>query len=215
MKEFSQEYYKLLTEDYAGINLTRITDYSEFYNKQIIDSVEPYVQSTVFAESLNANKLMIDVGFGGGFPILPMAFKINDCKFVGVETRAKKANVVGEIATRLGLENVKLHHNRIENILIDIDATVTFKAVGKVYDFLSKINTTRNIQVFFYKGPNFYELEADQLKKASKEWELIEEKEIMVPEVEKRYLIGFKNKNVPHGTGKIKTNNLVKLSDIL
>jgi 16S rRNA (guanine527-N7)-methyltransferase len=213
VEKFSREYYKLLTKEYAGINLTRINEYNEFEAKQIVDSVKPYEESTIFKDLLNSHKLMIDIGFGGGFPILPMANLLPDIQFVGVETRNKKCKVVGEMAEKLGLKNTKFVHSRLENFFIDKECVCTLKAVGKVYDFLSKISTDKIITVFFYKGPNFYELEKDQLEKVKKDWKIIEEREIDVPGTDKRIFIGFRNKNVLHGTFDIK--QLVKLSSIL
>ena len=212
MEDFSSRYYKLLTDDYAGINLTRITDFEEFQLKQIEDSILPLKISNIFNTDIMAADIVIDVGFGGGFPLLPLAYKLPEKKFLGVETRGKKVKVVGEIAALLSLNNVVFKHERIENILIDKKAVVTFKAVGKVHDFLSKINTTEKIRVYFYKGPNFYEIEREQIEKARKDWEIIEEVEIDVPGTEGRILIGFENKKVPHGT--IRSNQLVKVSMI-
>lgn len=213
MKEFAKEYFRLLTEDYKTINLTRINEYSDFFNKQIIDSIEVYKQSIVFKEALDRSKIMIDIGFGGGFPILPMANLLSDIKFLGIETRKKKCTVVGEISDKLGLRNVNFLHSRIEEVLIDKEVVCTLKAVGKVGDFLSRINTSKKIKVFFYKGPGFYELEKESLQTALRDWKIIEEKEIIVPNTDKRLIIGFENKNVPHGT--VKDNKLVKVSSII
>jgi 16S rRNA (guanine527-N7)-methyltransferase len=213
MKQFVLKYYELLTDTYRSINLTRITNYDDFYTKQILDSIEPIHQSKTFEAGLAKFNLIIDVGFGGGFPILPLAFQLPNHQFIGIETRRKKVDVVSEIASSLQILNTKFLHERIENILIDLDAIITFKAVGKVYDFLSKINIKPNInvEVYFYKAKNFYELEQNQLTLAQEFWEIICEDEISIPGVDKRYLIGFKNKhkNVPRGT-----KDLVKVSSI-
>lgn len=215
MKDFAKRYYDLLVGEYKGINLTRITDYEEFYSKQILDSIAPYEQSDFFKESISKSEVYVDIGFGGGFPLLPLAFLNPEKKFVGVETRGKKARVVQEIADKLGLKNVKTIHERIENIIIDKKACCSLKAVGKVNDFLTKFKSDQTIQVFFYKGPNFYELEKDQIIECKKDWMTIFESEIVVPNTDKRYLVGYENKKVPCGTYEKKTNNLVKLSDLL
>lgn len=215
MMDFSKRYYDLLVGEYSGINLTRINDYDEFYNKQIIDSIKPLKVSKTFSGNLEHTKTLLDVGFGGGFPVLPIAYLHKEYKCLGVDTRAKKARVVNEIAVKLGLKNVQLFHSRIEHLLIDIPATVTFKAVGKVGDFLNKINTNQKLHVYFYKGPNFYTLEKEQIEEIKKDWNIIEEIEIEVEGVDKRYLIGFENKRVPHRTAVKTSNNLVKLSELL
>lgn len=213
MKEFAEKYYNLLNGEYKGINLTRITDFDEFYNKQILDSIEPLEQSLFFKSSIQEVGTFIDIGFGGGFPILPLAKLLPEVNFIGIETRNKKVKVVGEIAEKLDLENVSLIHERIENVDVDIPAVCSLKAVGKVGDFLSRINSPYRTTVFFYKGPNFRELEKESLEEALKSWDIVTEQEIIIPGTEKRYLVGFQPKNVPCGTKKGK--QLVKVSDIV
>lgn len=210
MKKFTEDYYDLLNTTYAGINLTRINDFEEFENKQIIDSIEPYKSSKVFKDILDQKKVLIDVGFGGGFPILPLAKLLPKYKFYGIETRNKKVTTVGKIADELLIENIKLIHQRIENVVIDIDAVITFKAVGKVHDFLEKINTDRFIEVFFYKGPSFYEFEKEQLIEVKKKWDIIEETKLNIPGTDERNFIGFRNKNQIINSKH--ANQLVKLS---
>lgn len=210
MNEFIKKYFDLLNTTYSGINLTRINTYEEFENKQIIDSIEPYHQSEVFKSLLDSKKILIDVGFGGGFPILPLAKKLPDYKFYGIETRNKKVRTVSKIASELNIKNTCLIHNRLENILIDLDVVMTLKAVGKVNDFLKKINCNGTIEVFFYKGPNFYELESEQLCEAKKNWDMIEELEITIPGTDQRNFIGFRNKKPVKSIDN--TNNLVNLS---
>ncbi len=212
MKEFSQKYLNLLTGEFAGINLTRIESPEEFYQKQIIDSILPQTESKVFKNALESTKLLVDVGFGGGFPILPLAFTNPDKKFIGFDARAKKATVVQKIANSLGLQNATLKHQRIELVDFDMDAVITFKAVGKVADYLPLLRTNKTLYVFFYKGPNFYELE-DIEEMLEKDWELIEEKSYDVPGTEGRLLLGFKNRKVLRGT--IQTEKIIKFSELL
>jgi len=212
MKEFSQKYLNLLTGEFAGINLTRITSPEEFYQKQIIDSVLPQVESKIFKNCLEKTNLLVDVGFGGGFPILPLAFKNPDKKFIGFEARAKKAQVVQKIAKALGLNNVFLKHQRLETVDFDLETVITFKGVGKVSDYLPLLRTSSTLYVFFYKGPNFYELE-DIEDMLESNWELIEEKAYDVPGTEGRVLLGFKNRKVLRGT--IQTEKIIKFSELL
>ena len=212
MKEFAKKYLDLLTGEFAGINLTRIESPEDFYNKQILDSVMPMTESKVFRNCLETTKIVVDVGFGGGFPILPLAFKNPDVKFIGMEARAKKAQVVQSIANSLGLTNATLKHQRLDFVDFDVDTVITFKAVGKVIDFLPMIRTDKTVYVFFYKGPNFYELE-DIEELLEKNWELIEEKSYDVPGTEGRVLLGFKNRKVLRGT--IVTEKIIKFSSLL
>jgi 16S rRNA (guanine527-N7)-methyltransferase len=210
MKEFSKKYLDLLTGEFAGINLTRIQSEEEFYQKQIVDSVLPETESEVFKEQLEKTKILVDIGFGGGFPILPLAFNNPDKKFYGFDARAKKVEVVRKIADKLELKNVKLMHYKVEEIEFDKDVVVTFKAVGKVSDFLPLFKTTKTLHVFFYKGPNFYDLE--DIESVLDNWEVVEEISYDVPGTEGRLLLGFKNKKVLRGT---KTEKNIKFSSLL
>lgn len=212
MLDFSIRYLNVLQTKLKGLNLTRILDADEFYHKQILDSINPYLQSELFKEHVQKRKVVVDVGFGGGFPILPLAKLLPDVKFVGVETRRKKADAVRLIAEELGLTNVTLVHSRLEDFLFDRPAVITFKAVGTAIDYLPIIHrTTNDISTFLYKGPNFMELEGKDLPKLEKEWKLLENQEISVPGTEQRFLVSFASQNVPRGTSK----TLVKLSQFL
>lgn len=211
MLDFSIRYLNILKTQLAGLNLTNILDPDEFYQKQILDSILPYQESDLFQKSVAETKIVVDVGFGGGFPILPLAKLLPDVKFVGVESRRKKAEAVTLIAKELGLSNVKLVHSRLEDFYFDRPTTVTFKAVGTISDYLPIINSSHPMKVFFYKGPSFMQLEGEQIKKIEKQWKLLENQEIKVPGTQQRFLVSFQRENVPRGTAK----TLVKLSDFL
>lgn len=212
MLDFSIRYLNVLKTKLAGLNLTNILDQDEFYHKQILDSINPYLQSDLFKSHVQKRGVVVDVGFGGGFPILPLAKLLPEIKFVGVESKRKKVDAVKLIAEELELTNVKLVHSRLEDFLFDRPATITFKAVGTAIDYLPAIqHTTSDISVFLYKGPNFLELEGASLKKIERDWKLLENQEIQVPGTQQRFLVSFEAQNVPRGTSK----TLVKLSDFL
>ncbi len=208
MKDFSERFLKLLNEDFATLNLTRITDPEEFYQKQIIDSIEP---TTLFESFDNEIKkgLHLDIGFGGGFPLLPLAYKYPDTKFIGFEARRKKSDAVNEIASLLGLENVKTYHHRIETVEIDVPCSISFKAVGKIQEFLKKINLSSEAKVYFYKGPNVHELENPKEKIAN--FRKLIDKPYGLSGTLGRTFIAYEGSIVPRGTKK----NLVKLSELL
>lgn len=211
MLDFSLKYLHILKTDLQGLNLTNILDEEEFYHKQILDSVNPYLQSKLFQSEVAEKGVVVDVGFGGGFPILPLAKLLPHIKFVGVETRRKKADAVRLIAEKLGLTNVTLVHSRLEDFYFDEPAVITFKAVGTIMDYLPIINhNSKETTVFFYKGPSFEETEAVHINKLNNSWKLMNLEEIEVPHTQRRCLATFKAVNVPRGT-----KHLVKLSDFL
>lgn len=210
MRDFSQSYRDLLFGEYATLNLTRISDPEEFYEKQIIDSIYPLEAFPEFKLELEDKRLHIDVGFGGGFPLLPLAKAIEPLVSVGFEARRKKAEAVQEISKKLGLDNVHTFHHRIESVLLDQDCVVTFKAVGKITEFLKKISVQQGsrVTVYFYKGPNLLELENVPEHVGIFKKKLLSEYKL--PNGHIRYFVAYEALNVPRGTKK----NLVKLSQL-
>lgn len=198
MKDFSDKLLDLLTHKYAGLNLTRITGPKEFYEKQILDSVSALEQSPMYSQSLNRYRYHIDIGFGGGFPLLPMAKLNPSIQFIGLEARAKKVKAVNEIAKTLGLENVCCLHQRYETIHFDRPASISFKAVGPIHKLLKGFKSFEELDVFFYKGPQVFELE--DVPKEYDGWKQLCSDPVNVPGTDARYLIGYRKKTVPRGT---------------
>ena len=126
MKNFSKKYLEVLTTELAGLNLTRITDPDEFYNKQVMDSVKPYEECESFQSNVNEAKLLVDVGTGGGFPLLPLAYHLPEINFLGIDSKSKKVEAIKKIYNYMELSNVNAVHERIENILFDRKCVITF-----------------------------------------------------------------------------------------
>jgi len=210
MKEFCEKYLNILETEFKGLNLTRITDPDEFYNKQVLDSLLPLESSEVFLNVLKERGILVDVGFGGGFPLLPIAYKYPQFQYVGFDSRRKKVDAVRRVGEVFHMEHLKVFHKRLEEIYFDKSAVLTFKAVGKIADLLPMISTDQELYVFFYKGPNYSELE--QFDSVLKDWELIEEKIVSIPGTEGRVLLGFKKKG---NVSPLIEKSLVKLSSLL
>lgn len=212
MKKFAKTYLDILTGPLKGINLTRILEPEDFYNKQIFDSVYPLELSGKFNASVDTSSVVIDVGFGGGFPLVPMASLKPEQSFIGLESKNKKAEAVSLICEKMNISNVRAIHGRVEDYEIDINATIIFKAVGKIPDCLALLNVTAESQVYFYKGPALHEQE--EVKKLGRSIIKIEEKSFELPDGSQRILIGYKVLPVPRGTNKKKNTkkNLVKIS---
>jgi len=209
MKNWSREYLHIINRDYKGLNLTRILEPEEFYLKQVLDSLKPFEEKSKINELFHRSKLIVDVGFGGGFPILPLAKMYPDKKFVGIEARSKKAKAVEDIAEKLGMNNVRTVHGRLEEIFFDQPCFMTLKAVGKVSDFLPLVQTNQLLQVMFYKGPNFFEKEVIDNKM---KWKLNEKLNYDLEKSDGRLALLFTNGKVPCGTlGK----NMSKISVLL
>lgn len=222
MKDFCKSYLNILKEHYSTLNLTRIEDYDEFKVKQYEDSLLPFEQ---IKSDLNI-RLIMDIGFGGGFPLLPLAFHNKNYEFIGIDARRKKVDAVNDIANKLNLKNVICHHKRSEDVIINESCLITMKAVGPLRRMLPLINIdlgSSDQEVYFlvYQGPRLddlseLEVENEAIKKCH--WQIVKKHSFTLSDgVSKRYAILLKY-IVPRGTiKKNKTNsklNLVKLTQL-
>ncbi len=215
---FCKSYLDQVTGPFAGINLTRILNEDEFRQKQYEDSIIPFDEVAKLKKIYSKTKIHLDVGFGGGFPLLPLASLNKEKKYIGFEARGKKSKVVNQIAENIGLHNVKTYHQRFENVYLDQPCLITFKAVSTIQNLLPQIITDKKVHVVFYKGPNFYELE--DLDWLGSEWKIEEETLLEIPGTEGRMIIVLSN-NKPvrekdvNACKKKKNKNLVRLSQFL
>ena len=85
-----------MVETNAVMNITALTT---------TDKIIPlhYADCVIAAKYIPENARVIDIGCGGGFPILPLAIVRPDLKLVGVDSTAKKIRYVQSVAGELGL----------------------------------------------------------------------------------------------------------------
>ncbi|MBK1438958.1 16S rRNA (guanine(527)-N(7))-methyltransferase RsmG [Parapedobacter sp. ISTM3] len=80
------------------------------------------------------NTRILDVGTGGGFPGIPLAIFFPEVHFHLVDSIGKKIKVVREVATAIGLKNIKADHIRAEQVDRNYDFVVS-RAVTRLADF--------------------------------------------------------------------------------
>ena len=95
-----------------NLNLTRITEPEEFWEKHLWDSIRGVGALITKPEPLKA----IDIGTGAGFPGLPLAIARTDWELTLVDSTAKKIGFIQAITPELGLKNVHSLISRIEEI---------------------------------------------------------------------------------------------------
>lgn len=113
------------------INVISRKDTENFYEHHVLHSLA-IAKVIRFAPGTK----VLDIGTGGGFPGIPLALLFPECDFLLVDSIGKKIKVVKEVASALGLQNVKAEHLRAEMVTHQFDFIVS-RAVTAMPVFLS------------------------------------------------------------------------------
>lgn len=91
------------------VNLTAITSENEIAIKHFIDCLHlaPYV--------LNED-VLLDIGSGGGLPVIPLKIVRPETMMVSVDAVGKKINFQRQVIRLLGLQKIEALHSRIEDL---------------------------------------------------------------------------------------------------
>ncbi|MBZ5752289.1 MULTISPECIES: 16S rRNA (guanine(527)-N(7))-methyltransferase RsmG [Metabacillus] len=102
-------YFDLLVEWNEKMNLTSITEKKEVYLKHFYDSV-----SAAFYFNFSEPFTICDIGAGAGFPSIPINICFPHLRISIVDSLQKRINFLSHLTQELGLQNVKLFHDRAE-----------------------------------------------------------------------------------------------------
>ncbi len=105
------DYMDGVLEKNESINLTAITDRSEFILKHYEDSM-----SVLPLPEYREAKRILDLGTGGGFPGVPLAITDPDKSFLLVDSLEKRLKVIDELCNRIGVLNADTMHGRAEDL---------------------------------------------------------------------------------------------------
>lgn len=108
------------------LNLTRITDPTDFWEKHLWDSlvgIAPWLPTESSIQRQNGFSIdssqplkVIDIGTGGGFPGLPIAIIKPSWHITLLDSTQKKLMFLQQVTAELGLENVETCCDRAENL---------------------------------------------------------------------------------------------------
>ncbi|MFN6513138.1 MAG: 16S rRNA (guanine(527)-N(7))-methyltransferase RsmG [Nostoc sp. CreGUA01] len=111
-----QRLYELILEGNRQLNLTRITDPQEFWEKHLWDSLRGIAPQGEFILSLQESASVIDIGTGAGFPGIPVVITAPNCTITLMDSTRKKITFIEKILTELALTNAKTLVGRAEEI---------------------------------------------------------------------------------------------------
>jgi 16S rRNA (guanine527-N7)-methyltransferase len=110
---FEQLYLEII-EGNKLLNLTRITEPTEFWEKHLWDSligIKPFLLTET-----PPNFRVIDIGTGAGFPGIPVAISLANIEVTMLDSTRKKITFINSLIEKLSLKNASTYVGRAEEI---------------------------------------------------------------------------------------------------
>ncbi|RDU62868.1 16S rRNA (guanine(527)-N(7))-methyltransferase RsmG [Helicobacter sp. MIT 14-3879] len=148
-----KESFNLFCNELLKWNKTHnITGYAnkDDLESNIIDSITPL-------DFIKDFKIALDIGSGCGFPSICLAVIKHNSKFILVEPNNKRVSFLTTISLKLGLKNIIIIKDRIQNIILENKCDlITSRAFDKTQNliFLSSHLLSDDGYFLFYKGSN-------------------------------------------------------------
>lgn len=120
----------LYAEWNARVNLISRKDFEHLYERHILHSL-----GIARVVQFKKGTRIVDVGTGGGFPLVPLAILFPQCTFHGIDGIGKKIMAVKGVVEGLGLTNCTAEQVRSEDHGRTYDAIVS-RAVTALPEFL-------------------------------------------------------------------------------
>ncbi|HCV32194.1 MAG TPA: 16S rRNA (guanine(527)-N(7))-methyltransferase RsmG [Microcoleaceae bacterium UBA9251] len=119
-----QRLYELIVEGNRSLNLTRITEPIEFWEKHLWDSLRGIARLLPANNNLGENREFpaqsvfkaIDIGTGGGFPGLPVAIALPNLSVTLLDSTRKKIDFLDKVLPSLTIKNAATLLGRSDEI---------------------------------------------------------------------------------------------------
>ena len=131
------EYLALIQKWTKVYNLTAVRDPAEMLTHHLLDSlavIRPLRQQLAALAPTEARRRLLDVGSGAGLPGIVIAICCPDIAVDCVDTVAKKAAFIQQVAATLRLPNLRGVHARVENLTEKYDV-ISSRAFASLADF--------------------------------------------------------------------------------
>lgn len=117
------------------INVVSRKDINNLYERHVIHSL-----GIAKVQAFRPGSSVMDVGTGGGFPGIPLAVLFPETSFHLVDSIGKKIKVVENVASSLGLQNVRAEQIRAEQVAGTYDFIVS-RAVTELPAFVKWVRS--------------------------------------------------------------------------
>lgn len=129
------DYLALIAKWNKVYNLTAVREPSEMLTQHLLDCLA--VVSPLRRETGDAPFTLLDVGSGAGLPGVVVALAMPQARVVCVDTVAKKALFIQQVAAELRVPNLRAEHARIETLAPQGADVITSRAFASLADFVS------------------------------------------------------------------------------
>ena len=130
-------YLDLIAKWTKVYNLTAVRDAEEMLSHHVLDSlavISPLRREMAALPRADAQRSLLDVGSGAGLPGVVIAIVCPEVQVTCVDTVAKKAAFIQQVAVSLKLPNLKGLHARVETLTQAFDI-VCSRAFASLLDF--------------------------------------------------------------------------------
>ena len=123
------DFIQLIEKWNKTYNLTSVRNKEDMARLHVLDSLAiiPHLHG----------KRIADIGTGAGLPGIPLAIFLPDKEFTLVDSNSKKTRFVQQAVLELKLKNVKVVHQRVENLTDDLFSSVIMRAFSSIQDIMS------------------------------------------------------------------------------
>lgn len=111
-----QKLYELILAGNRKLNLTRITEVEDFWEKHLWDSLRGILPVLEPGESREKVEKIIDIGTGAGFPGLPVAIALPRAEVTLLDSTRKKIDFIANLLGDMGIKNAIPLTGRVEDI---------------------------------------------------------------------------------------------------
>ena len=172
---------ELLEKWNRAYNLTSVRDPAQMISRHLLDSLSivPWITAP----------RLLDVGSGGGLPVIPLAIIMPDRQFVALDSNQKKTRFLTQCKLELGLENLEVVRARAEDLppteSFEQISSRAFAAVANMIEWCGRLLTPTG-EFLAMKGPDW----ASELGDMPANWQLESDQPLQVPGCEgERHLL--------------------------
>ncbi|MDG2061810.1 MAG: 16S rRNA (guanine(527)-N(7))-methyltransferase RsmG [SAR86 cluster bacterium] len=102
-------------------------------SKSALQEIDLHIDDSLSVATKIQGKNIIDLGSGAGFPGIPVAIRRKELKFYLVESNNKKSSFLFRTVHELGLTNVEVISERMENFFLKkTDVEIIARAFGDI-----------------------------------------------------------------------------------